>query len=159
MHAGVAEIEFVLAVSQNFAQPRVVEEQAAVVINHEQRRWTKLQHLAKLALVLGRLGSRSSAAIARRRSARCRVRRHAVSAGLSRRTLASKPAEFEACTPRAEPGPARSADVALAEGAAIAAAVVVGTGVFASVAQAKTFRWSFQADVCAHRTIATSDSD
>ena len=69
MRAGVAKVEFILAVSQNFAQPRVVEQQPAILIDHQQRRGAELQHLAELTLVLGRLGSRSRAAIGRRRSA------------------------------------------------------------------------------------------
>ncbi|MFY9694633.1 MAG: hypothetical protein WAK35_12915 [Xanthobacteraceae bacterium] len=43
MHAGIAKIELCFAVAQNFAQPRVVEQQPAVFVDHQQRRRTKLE--------------------------------------------------------------------------------------------------------------------
>src|SRR5208282_510832 len=94
MHAGVAKVELFLAVAQNFAQPRVVEQQPAILIDHQQRRGAELQYLAELALVLDRLGSWSRVAIGRRQLACCGVRRHAAPAGLIWRTLAPKPPEF-----------------------------------------------------------------
>ncbi len=68
MRAGIAKVELVLPVSQNFAQPRIVKQQPAVLIDDQQRRRAELQYLTKLALVLGRLNSQSRAAIGRRRS-------------------------------------------------------------------------------------------
>ena len=69
MHAGVAKVELCFAVAQNFAQPRIVEQQPAVLVDHQERCGAKLQHLAELALMLGRLGSQSRAAAGRRRLA------------------------------------------------------------------------------------------
>ena len=83
MRAGVAKIEFFLAVSQNLAEPRVVEQQPTILIDHQQRRGAEFQHLPELALVLGRLGSKRRAAIGRYRSARRGIRRHAVSVRLT----------------------------------------------------------------------------
>ena len=91
--AGVDAFDLGRLVAEQFAQPRVVEQQAAIFIDHQQGRGAELQHLVELALVFGRFNSRSGATIGRRRSRR--VGRHAVSAGLSWRTLASRPAEFE----------------------------------------------------------------
>ena len=59
MRAGVAKVELFLAIAQNFAQSRVVEQQPTILIDHQQRRGAELQHLAELALVLGSLDSRS----------------------------------------------------------------------------------------------------
>ena len=95
MHTGVAKVELFFAVAEIFAQPRVVEHQPAFLINHQQRRWAKLQQLAELALVLGRLGSWRRAAVGRSRSAYSGIRRHTAPAGLTWRTLTLKSAEFE----------------------------------------------------------------
>ena len=75
MPAGVAEVQLFLAVSQNFAQLRVVKQQPAILIDDQQCRRTELQNFAELTLVLGRLGAGQMAAVGRRR-VRCRVRWH-----------------------------------------------------------------------------------
>ena len=66
MRAGVAKVELFFAVAQNFAQPRIVEQEPAILVDHQQRRGAKLQQLEELALMLGRLGSKSRAAAGRR---------------------------------------------------------------------------------------------
>jgi hypothetical protein len=43
MHAGVAKVELGFAVAQNFAQPRVVEQEPPILVDHQQRRRAKLQ--------------------------------------------------------------------------------------------------------------------
>ena len=68
MQAGIAKIELGFAVAENFAQPRVVEQQPPILVDDQQRCGAKLQQLEELALMLGRLGSKSRAA-GRRRSA------------------------------------------------------------------------------------------
>ena len=69
MHAGIAKVELGFAVAENFAQPRVVEQKPPILVDDQQRRGTELQKLEELALMLGRLGSKSRAAAGRRRSA------------------------------------------------------------------------------------------
>ena len=51
MHTGIAEVELFLAVAENFAQARVMEQQATVLIDDQKRRWTKIEYLAELAFV------------------------------------------------------------------------------------------------------------
>ena len=75
MPAGVAEVQFFLAVSQNFAQLRVVKQQPAILIDDQQRRRTELQNFAELTLVLGRFGAGQPAAVGRGQVRR-RVRWH-----------------------------------------------------------------------------------
>ena len=53
--AGVDELELLLLVAQELPQARTVEQQAAVLVDDDQRRRAQFQHLAKLALVLGDL--------------------------------------------------------------------------------------------------------
>ena len=91
--AGVDAFDLGRLVAEQFAQPLVLEQEPAIFIDYQQGRGAELQHLAELALVFGRLNSRSGATIGRRRSRR--VRRHAVSASLAQQTLASKLGEFE----------------------------------------------------------------
>ena len=59
MHTGIAEVELFLAVAENFAQARVMEQQVAVLIDDHKRRWTKIEYLAELAFVLCRFVSES----------------------------------------------------------------------------------------------------
>ena len=82
-YAGIDAVEFFLAVAEQLAQPRVVEQQPPVVVDDHQRRRTELQQFAELALVLRRLDPPSRAAIRCHQSACCRVRRHSFSAGLT----------------------------------------------------------------------------
>ena len=63
--AGVDAVELVLLIAQEFAQPRIVEQQPAILIDDQQSRRAELQHLAELALVLGRLDAQSGPAIRR----------------------------------------------------------------------------------------------
>ena len=44
-------------IAEQFAQPRIVEQQPAVLVDDPQRRRTELQHFAELTLVLGGLGT------------------------------------------------------------------------------------------------------
>ena len=61
MLAGVTEVQLLFAVSENFAQTRIVKQQATVLIDDDERRWTEIEYLAELALVLCRLDSESGA--------------------------------------------------------------------------------------------------
>jgi hypothetical protein len=42
MPTGIAEVELFLAVTENFAQARVMEQQVAVFIDDHERRWTEI---------------------------------------------------------------------------------------------------------------------
>ena len=106
-YAGIDAVEFFLAAAEQLAQPRVVEHQPSVVVDDHQLCRTELQQFAELALVLGRLDPRSGATIGRRRSACCRIRRHA----LFPRSIAAN-ASIEGPNSTSEIGPMRSADVA-----------------------------------------------
>jgi hypothetical protein len=76
--AGIDAVELVFTVSKQVAQPRVVKQKPAVLVDDQQRRRTELQDLAELALVPGGLSAGQAAATGRRRSVRCRVSRHVV---------------------------------------------------------------------------------
>ena len=65
--AGIDELELVLLIAQQLAQPRVVEQQAPVLVDDQQGRRTEFQHLAELALVLGNLRSEGGPATGSRR--------------------------------------------------------------------------------------------
>ena len=79
-HPRVDEMQLVLAVAEHFAQPRVVEQQPAVLVDDQQRRRTEFQHFAELTFVLGSLGSEGGTAFACLRGAG----RHPASARLGR---------------------------------------------------------------------------
>src|SRR5262249_266370 len=54
-HAGVAKIELVRSEAQRVGKERVMKQQPAILIDHQQRRRAELQYLAELAFVLGEL--------------------------------------------------------------------------------------------------------
>ena len=60
----IAKLKFILAVSQDFAQTRIMEQQPAVLIDDQERGRAEFQQFAKLTFVLGGLGSKSGTAIA-----------------------------------------------------------------------------------------------
>ena len=72
--------EFVLAVAEQFAQPRVVKQQAALLIDDQDCSRAEFQHLAELAFLLGGRGAGRAFATGHAASgavvACCGVRRH-----------------------------------------------------------------------------------
>jgi hypothetical protein len=66
--ASINAVELVVFVSKQLAQSRVVKQQSAILIHHQQCSRTELQDFAKLALVLGGLDSKCNVTIRRRRS-------------------------------------------------------------------------------------------
>ena len=63
-----------MLITQQFAQPRVVEQQAAILVDDQKRRRTELENFAELAFVLRGLGAEHASAVRRRTLARRRVK-------------------------------------------------------------------------------------
>ena len=59
----VDQLELILPISKQFAQPGVVEQQPSVLVDDAQRRRTELQDFPELTLVLGGLGTGRAAPV------------------------------------------------------------------------------------------------
>ena len=72
--AGLDQLEFVFAIAEQFAQPRIVKQQAPRLVDDQKRRRTELQHLVELAFLLLGLRAEHASAVRRRTLARRRVK-------------------------------------------------------------------------------------